>query len=80
MNEYQRAVALSYGGGTFSWLTESNKWRRDLDHCGDTLFQFLMIELSTKEGCQSWDDAWVRIRYAQDDLAVAMAAIERGKK
>lgn len=77
LNPFQRAVASKYGGGDFSWISKSNDWRRDIDLCGDALFQFLMIELSTKEGCDTWDDAAARMDFALRDLLDVVDVVHR---
>ncbi len=75
MNDYQAAVALRYGGGEFAHLIADAQWRQHLPECGDTLFAFLMLELSAEEGCASRHEALRRLRMAAVDLLSAVDAI-----
>lgn len=63
-NPYQRVVADTYGGGDYAHLTKLSECR----DVGDTLFTFLMIELSTKEGTDSPDEALRRMTTARLQL------------
>ncbi|MGH7000888.1 MAG: hypothetical protein ACREEA_05220 [Stellaceae bacterium] len=49
LNDWQKAVARIYGDGDFAHFEVDGKiCDADLDQCGDTLFVFLMLELSDK--------------------------------
>lgn len=75
MNVYQRAVAKTYGQGDFAHVADLVDWRAELDELGDSLFKFLMIELSTSEGCNSQAEALNRLRIATRDLEQAAADV-----
>lgn len=47
----------------------------DVPGCGDTLFQFLMVELSTKEDCDSASEAVKRLDTAINDLLKVRGAL-----
>lgn len=78
-NEFQKLAATVYGGGDYAWMASAKNWRKELSSCGDTLFAFIMIELSTKEGCETWDDARQRIDTAISDLGDIAISIRRRK-
>jgi hypothetical protein len=80
-NKFQKAAAEVYAGGDYAWLAKSKNWRKDLASCGDGLLAYVMIDLSTDEACDSWNDAALRIICAIDDLSVVRdALIEQLKK
>lgn len=64
LNEFQKTVAHVYGGGDFAHITSMN----EVNDCGDTLFKFLMIELSNEEDCEDRDTAIRRVWSAIYDL------------
>ncbi len=57
-NARQRAVCKTYGGGDYAHFGEDPDWHANLEGCVDTLFRFLMIELSDGEdlarACKRW--------------------------
>lgn len=71
----QVAVASTYGGGDYAHLADNEHWRHDIEDCGDSLFRFLMIELSDAEDCDSRELAEKRICMAIDDLQGALAEV-----
>lgn len=71
LNPWQTAVARVYGAGDYAHI-QSVEEAKD---CGDTLFQFLMIELSTSEGCDTAEEARQRISNALFDLGIVEAAL-----
>jgi hypothetical protein len=71
VNDWQRVIARSYGGGDYAYLADIDDYaqlRQELSECGDTLFAFLMIELSEAEDCENLDTAMQRIDTAINDL------------
>lgn len=78
MTPQQIAAANAYDGGEHSYIVTELNWRRDVHLCGDTLFQFLMAELSTPEGCDSDETALRRLRTAASQINQVIAAIEAG--
>jgi hypothetical protein len=52
MNKWQKVVCEMYAGGDYHYLKGSPRWLEQLDDVGDTLFTFLMIELSDAEDCE----------------------------
>lgn len=64
LNAAQKSVIATYENGEFSELLDSEseeEFQKTLDSCGDTLFKFLMIELSSKEDCDSTETAYQRM-------------------
>lgn len=74
-NAFQKLAAEVYGGGDYAWMAQSKNWRKDLDSCGDALFAFIMIELSDREGCETWYDALTRMNAAACDLEDVLGAL-----
>ncbi len=72
MNAWQKAVAKLYCHGDFAHFATDPKWRVNLDDCGDSLFRFLMIELSTEEDCDSAEEAINRLENAREDIDAAI--------
>ena len=77
MNASQRVVCKAYGGGDFNHYADDPDWRHSIDQCGDTLFRFLMIELSDGEDCEDAETAVQRLIRARDDIEHAIDAIAR---
>lgn len=70
-NQFQLAVISSYENGEFEYLTlpaSPGKSRDCLYNLGDTLLQFLLIELSDKEDCDTAEEAARRVEKAQASL------------
>lgn len=76
LNPFQQVAAETYGDGDYSYIDHYTDWRTAIDDCEDTLFTFVMIELSSKEGCMDFDEAINRLHSAQDDLAEVITALE----
>lgn len=76
INPMQRIVCATYGDGDFAHYPELKDWRAELDACGNCLFKYLMIELSTDEDCDDDDEAIRRLRNAADDIANVIGAFE----
>src|SRR3546814_19350630 len=62
-NRAQRIVANIYGDGDFQHVRPG-----EIHDVGDTLFTFLMVELSDDEGCDDVEEAGRRVRMAIDGL------------
>lgn len=78
LNVWQKAIARSYDGGDYGYLAEQAEVsREELANCGDTLFEFLMIELSDQEDCEDQEEAIRRMGQARDQLDAAIAVLER---
>lgn len=75
MNKFQKAVAQTYGDGDYSHLIDTEDWRSAIEDCGDTLFKFLMIELSDQEGCIDKGVATARLLTALSDVSAAENAV-----
>ncbi|MGH6797139.1 MAG: hypothetical protein ACRECP_01870 [Methylocella sp.] len=77
LNDWQKAVARIYGDGDFAHFEVDGKiCDADLDQCGDTLFVFLMLELSDTEDCDSPEEAIRRIEIARRQLGDVIDALE----
>lgn len=77
LNAWQKAIARTYDNGDYSYLAEQTEVsREELANCGDTLFVFLMIELSDQEDCSDQDDAVRRVARARDQLDGTIAVLE----
>jgi hypothetical protein len=77
LNAWQRAIARTYGGGDYAHFTEQLEVsHEDLADCGDTLFEFLVIELSDQEDCEDLEEAIRRMGQARDQLDAAIAVLE----
>lgn len=72
-NPYQRAAMANYEGGEFAQITSEF----DVSHCGDSLFRFVMSELSDEEDCGSKDEAVRRINTAIRSLQTVLAGLEQ---
>lgn len=73
---WSKAAARAYGGGDFSYFADRDEIDpEELAACGDTLFRFLMIELSTQEGCNSDEEAIRRCESACRDIEEVIKAI-----
>jgi hypothetical protein len=70
-DEFQQIVADSYVGGEFAGHSLAY-----IDDCGDTLFAFLMTELSVKEDCSGFEEAISRLDTAIRELNEVRGAFE----
>lgn len=73
LNPFQIICAQTYGGGDFAHIGSVEQAR----NAGDTLFAFLMIELSSSEGCESREDALRRPEMATADIGRVIDAIDQ---
>ena len=71
-NEAQLVVLRVYCGGEFLHLLSIS----DVRGCGDGLLVFLMDELSTREHCETKDDAFNRVAVAIEQLREVLAALD----
>lgn len=76
MTPQQIAAAKAYDGGEHAYIAAEPNWRRDVHLCGDTLFQFVMAELSASEDCDSDAVALRRMRTARTQIHQVIAALE----
>ena len=77
LNDWQKAVARTYGDGDYGHFEVEGKISDDdLEQCGDTLFAFLMLELSDAEDCDSSEEAIRRLESARRQLDEAIEALE----
>jgi hypothetical protein len=74
LNQFQRACANVYGGSDFAHVESLS----DAREAGDTLFTFLMIELSSSEGCDDRDEAVRRLDMAVAEIQGVAEAVQRG--
>jgi hypothetical protein len=81
LNDWQKAVARTYGDRDYAHFDVDGAISDDdLDQCGDTLFVFLMLELSDAEDCDSSEEAIRRMESARrqlDDTIEALGAPPR---
>ena len=69
LNEHQRIAANVYGSGDYAYVT-SLKQAETGDH--DSLFKFVMRELSNEEDCDTMDEAIQRMERARADIQVVL--------
>lgn len=74
LNSFQRTCAAVYGDGDFAHVESVDAARG----AGDTLFAFLMIELSTSEGCESQLEAVRRLEMALSQIDSVIDRIASG--
>jgi hypothetical protein len=75
MNRFQVQATAVYADGAYAPLANSEKWQRDVDELGDGLFRYLILELSTKEECETWTEAIDRIEHAIRELERVSAVL-----
>ena len=77
LNDWQRTITRIYGGGDYAYFADEGAIScEQLDQCGDTLFEFLMIELSDTEDCDTQEEAIRRLESARRQLDEALGALE----
>ncbi len=76
LNKQQRIAAKAYGSGDFAHVISLN----EAGNVGDTLFLFVMREMSDEEDCESLDEGINRMRQAIDDLQVVLDALAKEDK
>jgi len=72
LNPFQLRCAAAYAGGEFAYV-ESLEQVRSIS---DTLFTFLMVELSTHEDCTDQTEAIRRVEMAQANLQEVLDAFK----
>lgn len=70
-DQYQQVVVESYNGGDHCAHSPA-----DIHDCGDTLLTFLLVELSGREDCDSFDCALNRLDSAIRQLTEVRSAFE----
>lgn len=78
LNKWQKILCEVYGGGDFADLADKDYFTALglQEQMGDTLFRFLLIELSTHEDCDSDETALQRLRTAGVDIGGVFIAIQ----
>lgn len=79
INAAQAACLALYAQGDFEHLLHAESEEAFVEGCnqsGDGLLRFLMVELSTREDCESLTDALQRTQQAIDDLQAVHRNIE----
>lgn len=77
MNAWQKAVCEIYGSGDYCHLHKNPRWKDAIEDIGDTLFRFLMIELSDAEDCEDAETAMQRLQAVRDDIDQAIRQVMR---
>lgn len=72
MNAFQRIAIGAYADGEFSHIEEHSFGH----NYGDTLFAFVLTELSEKEDCDSLEEAVNRMRRAVRELQEVADALD----
>lgn len=75
MNRFQVQATAVYADGAYAPLANSETWQRDVDELGDGLFRYLILELSTKEDCETWAEAIERVEHAILELERVSAVL-----
>jgi len=75
MNRFQVQATAAYADGAYAPLANSETWQRDVDELGDGLFRYLVLELSTKEECETWTEAIERVEHAIHELERVSAVL-----
>lgn len=68
MNAFQNTAARAFKNGKYAHLIDVADWPSRLPQLGDTLFAFVMLELSNAEGCNSDSEAAYRMTAAAREL------------
>lgn len=79
MNQFQRIAYDAYDSVLMKELEDIDPTRpivEQLQEYGDTLFTFIMVELSTSEGCNTADEAVRRLDTAIRQLEAVRDAID----
>jgi len=80
LNASQIAVLEAYADGHFAHFVEidsEDAFNQQLASCGDGLIRFLLVELSTKEDCDSLATAYQRIQTAIANLQAVASLVEQ---
>ena len=78
MNWFQVQATAVYADGAYASLANSETWQRDVDDLGDGLFRYLILELSTREQCETWAEAIERVEHAISELERVSAVLRSG--
>lgn len=70
-NAFQAIAAAAYADGEFADLTTME----EVADCGDGLFRFVMVELSSSEDCCTADEALTRMHRAIRELGQVHSAL-----
>lgn len=70
MTFFQITAAKLYKDGKYAHLIHAPDWPALLPSLGDTLFAFIMLELSAHEGCSTLASARRRLTSAAQQLLV----------
>ena len=71
LNSAQVTCLSFYGQGDFAHLIETpsfEEFQREMEQCGDTLLQFMVVELAGSEDCDSVATAIQRMENAIQDI------------
>lgn len=77
MNPFQTIAAKLYKDGKHAHLIDTPDWPALLPHVGDTLFAFIMLELSAQEGCAYLTDARYRMLSSAQQLLAIVEGFSR---
>jgi hypothetical protein len=72
LNRYQRIVAEGYENGEFAHISSVEEAER----VGDTLFGFLMAELSDSEDCDSRESAIGRLEVVAEEINTCLFLLQ----
>jgi hypothetical protein len=75
MNRFQVQATTTYADGAYAPLANSETWLSDVEDLGDGLFKYLMVELATRENCETWTEAIERIDRAIQELERVSTAL-----
>ena len=76
MDKFQKVVAESYEGGEFNCDEVLNTLRDSSEDIGDSLFEFLMDEISEGEGVDSYKEAVRRLNTIVKQVEEVKIAME----
>lgn len=80
MNPFQKLAARTYERGAFAYLIDLPNWYDHLPPLNDTLFAFVMVELSFSEGCNDTIEAAHRMMSAAKKLMSIVDALNKTGK
>jgi hypothetical protein len=75
MNRFQVQATAVYADGAYAPLANSETWQRDVDELGDGLLKYVILELSTRENCETWPEAIERVEHAIHELERVSAVL-----
>ena len=71
-NKEQQVIVRAYAGGEFAHIQSED----EAANCGDTLFEFLILESSGTEDCDSFDTAKARLSRAMNEIQGCIDALD----